>query len=118
MRKNLFLFLIFSLLFSMSVYSQKKTDLDKVEIKGKAKKIEYFTSSFDEQKGWTNRRPWIAETYNSDGNILERIVFQDGEISSKIVSLYDSNGRNVGNDSYSAFLDKTMSVPTRTEFVL
>src|SRR6476620_7957460 len=118
MSKISILFLSFTMLFSVSVYSQKKTDLEKIEFRGRAKKIQYFNTYLDEQTGWTNRQPWIAETYNSDGNILERIVFQDGEISSKVVSLYDEKGRNVGDDSFSASLDKTLSVPTRTEFVL
>lgn len=101
-----------------TVYSQKKSDLEKLQIHGKVKKIETFTSSFDGEKGWTNRLPWITEIYNPDGNTIERIVYQNGQLYNKVVSFYDARGRNTGNDSFSSFLDKTFTVPSKTQFVL
>jgi hypothetical protein len=116
MRKFTLIILGICILFLQTIYSQKKSDLEKLEIHGKVKKIEYFILHFD--NGWSNRKPWIVEIYNTDGNIVERSVFQDGQISSKVVSFYDSRGRNTGNDSFSSFLNKNLSTSSKTELIL
>jgi YD repeat-containing protein len=89
-----------------------------MQIHGKVKKIDYFNVQYDEQKGWINRRPWISEFYNQNGNITERSVFHDNQMSSRVVTHYDAKGRKISDDSYSAFIDKTMTIPLRTELIL
>jgi antitoxin component YwqK of YwqJK toxin-antitoxin module len=59
-----------------------------------------------------------VETYNTDGNRIERSVFQDGQISSKVISFYENRGRNIGNDSFSSSLDKTLTTPSKTKLTL
>lgn len=117
MSKLVCLIFIFCLFYT-SAFSQKKSDLEKSAIRGKVKKIESFRMSFDAEKGWVNRQRWLIENFNADGNITERELFQDGQISSKTVSFYDARGRNIGNNSYSAALDKTLSRPSRSELLL
>lgn len=117
MSKFIFVVCAIFLLFA-AVYPQQESDLEKSQLRGKVKSIEAYRVSFDAEKGWANRQLWLTESYNTDGNIIERAVFQDGKISSKTVSFYDARGRQIGNDSYSAALDKTMSAPSKTVLVL
>jgi hypothetical protein len=116
MRKFTLIILGICILFLQTIYSQKKSNLEKLEIRGKVKKIEYFLLHFD--NAGSNRQPWIVETYNTDGNIVERSVFQDGQISSKVISFYDNRGRNIGNNAFSSSLDKTLTAPSKTELIL
>lgn len=45
----------FCLFLPQAVFPQKKSDLERLEIRGKAKKIEYFDSQFDAQGNRTKK---------------------------------------------------------------
>lgn len=114
-----FVFAVFAACLLLApIHPQKKSDLEKSPLRGKIQRIETFRMSFDAAKGWSNRQPWLAENYNADGNTAERTVYQDGKLSSKVVFFYDARGRKIGDDSYSAGLDPTMTVPSKTELIL
>ncbi len=110
--------LVLSLLLLQTVYSQKKSDLEQLQIQGKVKNIEYFYLSFDPSNGWSSRKPWISEFYNTNSNIIERTVFRDGQISSQVISFYDARGRNTGNNSFSSASDIAQKIASREELIL
>lgn len=113
---------VFSLLILCSfwitpILSQTKTDRDRAELVGPVKKVEAYLVDFDMKEGSSvekKRRPWYSTTYNNEGNLLEKVSYdQTGAISEKLIHTYDAQGRNTGYEEYSAIMDKSLSIPRR-----
>ena len=113
---------VFSLLILCSLWitpvlSQTKTDRDRAELVGPVKRVEAYLVDFDMNDGGSvekKRRPWYSTTYNSEGNISEKVSYdQTGAIIEKLIHTYDAQGRNTGYEEYSAIMDKSLSIPRR-----
>ena len=117
-----FSLLILCLLWNTPILSQTKTDRDRAELVGPVKKVEAYLVDFFMKDGITvegKRRPWHSTTYNSEGNISEKVSYdQAGAITEKIKHTYDAMGRNTGYEEYSALLDKSLTIPRRHVYTL
>ncbi|PYS74368.1 MAG: hypothetical protein DMF69_01925 [Acidobacteria bacterium] len=113
---------IFSLLILCSLWitpllAQTKTDRDRAELVGPVKKVEAYLVDFSIKDGSTvegKRRPWYSTTYNNEGNISEKISYdQTGAILEKLIHTYDGKGRSTGYEEYASMLDKSLTIPRR-----
>ena len=110
--------LVLSLLSVTPTVSQTKTDKDRDGLLGPVKKVEAYLIEFA-GKDVEKRRRWHTTTYNPEGNILEKVTYdQNDAILEKLVHTYDANGRNTGYEEYPALLDKTLTIPRRHVYKL
>ena len=106
--------LVLCLLWTTPIASQTKTDKDRDQLVGPVKRVKAYLigvvgkDQIAEEKG----RPLFTTTYNTEGNISEKIAYdQNGAITQKLVHTYDENGRSTGFEEYAAMLDKTLTIP-------
>ena len=111
---------VLPILFSLwitPILSQTKTDRDRAELVGPVRKVEAYLVDFEMKEGGSvekKRRPWYSTTYHSEGNISEKVSYdQAGTIVEKLIHTYDAKGRNTGYEEYSATLDKSLTIPRR-----
>ena len=113
MRKSCLL-LVLCLLWITPIASQVIIDKDRDKVVGPVKKVKAYLVDF-ERRGQTveeKRRPWYTTTYNTEGNISEKLSYDpNGAIIEKLVHTYDANGRSTGYEEYAAMLDKTLTIP-------
>jgi hypothetical protein len=113
MRKFCALLVLF-LLSITPIVAQTKTDKDRDELVGPVKSVEAYLIGFQKKDNEIveARRRWYTTTYNTDGNISEKFLYdQSGAILEKLVHTYDANGRSTGYEEYAALLDKTLTIP-------
>lgn len=114
--------LILCLLWITPIVSQTKTDRDRADLAGPVKSVEAYLIDFFMKDGRVEegkRRPWHSTTYNSEGNISERISYDHtGAITAKYIHTYDVKGRGTGYEEYSATLDKSLTTPRRHVYTL
>jgi len=88
---------VFSLLILCSfwitpIFSQTKTDRDRAGLSGPVKRVEAYIVNFVLKDGSTaegKRQPLETTTYNSEGNVSEKISYeQTGAITSKLIHTY------------------------------
>ena len=117
-----FSLLILCLLWITPIASQTKTDRDRAELVGPVKSVEAYLVDFLMKDGRIvegKRRPWHSTTYNSEGNISDRVSYDHtGAITAKYIHTYDARGRNTGYEEYSATLDKSLTIPRRHVYTL
>ncbi len=120
--KILLALVIASLLWFPTVIAQNKTDRDKADLIGSAKIVEAYIIDFAMKDGKIEqgkRRHWHSVTYNPEGNISERTSYDHlGNIAEKLVYIYDTRGRNIGYEEFSATLDKTLTIPRKHTYTL
>lgn len=121
MRALLSLF-VTCLIWAAPVASQTKTERESADLAGPVKSVEVYLIDFfmrDSKIEEGKRRPWHSTTYNSDGNIIERVSYDDtGKITGKSRHTYDAKGRNTGHEDLSAILNESSAVPRRDVYVL
>lgn len=118
MLKQLIIALALILFGSTGSYAQSESDLATQGLRGKIKSVEIYSLYYQPETGWSKRRLWTAETFNPNGNTLERQVFRDERIISKVIYLYDERGRKIGDKSYSGSTGRLEETPTLTELAL
>ena len=106
--------LVLCLLSITPIASQVIIDKDRDKVVGPVKKVKAYLVDFV-RKGQTveeKRRPWYTTTYNTEGNISEKLSYDSsGAIIEKLVHTYDANGRSTGYEEYAALVDKNLTVP-------
>ena len=99
------------------VVAQSKSDREQASLTGPVKSVETNAIDFTIKDGKTNpgkRQPWQSVIYNSAGNIVEQTTYdQSGNFLERLVYAYDSQGRSIGYDEYSAVSDKTSTSPRK-----
>lgn len=110
-------------IWSPAVFGQNKTDREQAGLIGPVRAVEAYIVDFTLREGKTEpgkRWPWHTTRYNPEGNIVERITYDDrsGNVSAKYVHTYDEKGRSTGYEEYSATLDKTLTVPRKHVYIL
>lgn len=120
--KTALAFVIASLIWFPIVIGQNKTDRDQAGLISSAKTIEVYIIDFAMKEGKVEQgkhRPWHSITYNPEGNIVERISYNHlGNIAEKLVYTYDTRGRNIGYEEYSACVDKSLTIPRKHIYIL
>ena len=120
--RAVFSLLILGLLWITPVFSHSKTDSDRAGLAGPVKRVEAYLVNFVLKDGSTvegKRRPLESTTYNSEGNISEKVSYDQTEaITNKLIHTYDAKGRNTGFEEYSAMLDKSLTIPRRHVYKL
>lgn len=116
------IFVIASLNWFPAVIAQNKTDRERADLLSSAKTVEAYIIDFAMKDGKIEegkRRPWHSTTYNPEGNIIERISYDHvGNVTEKIIYTYDTRGRNIGYEEYSAAVDKTLTIPRKHIYTL
>lgn len=105
--------LLVSLLWITPIVAQTKTDKDRDELTGPVKCVEAYLIDFVKKDNGIveTRQRWYTTTYNTDGNIAEKVTYdQTGAISEKLVYTYDANGRSTGYEEYPALIDKSLTI--------
>ena len=109
--------IILCLLWFTPIVSQTKTDRDHAQLVGPVKSVEFYLVDFLMKDGRMvegKRRPWHSTTYNSEGNISEKVLYDHtGAIAAKYLHTYNARGCNTGYEEYSAMLDKSLTIPRR-----
>lgn len=106
------------LLYAIPVASQTKTDKEREGLVGPVKSVQVYLVEFTKKDEGT-RHLRYRTTYNTDGNISERVTFdRSGAITAKYIHTYDGNGRSTGYEEYVGLLDKTLSGPRRHVYTL
>ena len=114
--------LILCLLWLTPIAAQPKTDAGRAELVGPVKSVEAYLIDFIINNGTTvegKRRPWHSTTYNTEGNISEKVSYDaSGAVTAKYTHTYDAKGRGTGYEEFSATLDKSLTIPRRHVFKL
>jgi hypothetical protein len=117
-----FSLLILCLLWNTPILSQTKTDRDRAGLVGPVKSVKAYLVDFFMKDGRIvegKRRPLQSTTYNSQGNISEKVSYDHTEaITAKYTHTYDAKGWNTGYEEYFATLDKSLSIPRRHVYTL
>ena len=79
-----------------------KTDRDRDELVGPIKRVEAYLIDFVKKDNGIveARRRWYTTTYNTDGNISEKVTYDQSGPTEKLVYTYDANGRSTGYEEY------------------
>jgi antitoxin component YwqK of YwqJK toxin-antitoxin module len=114
--------IVLCLLWTIPSSSQTKTDREQAGLVGPVKSVEKKLVGFGLKNGITveeSSRAIQKITYNTQGNILEEISYdQNSAISQKLTYLYDAEGRCTGYDEYAALVDKSLTIPRRHVYKL
>lgn len=120
--KVVFSSLILCLVWITPVGAQTKTDRDRAELVGPVKSVEAYLIDFFMKNGSTvegKRRPWHSTSYNTEGNISERVSYDPtGAITDRYKHTFDAKGRSTGYEEYSAFMHKSLTIPRRHVYKL
>jgi hypothetical protein len=90
--------------------SEIKTDRERESLRGAVKKVETYLIEFlPADNGIVEqKRPWVINSYNVEGNRSEQIVYlQDGNVHTDVY-IYNAEGKNVECRTYSNAADKTL----------
>ena len=114
--------IVLCLIFIAPTSSQTKNDRERAGLLGPARSVERKLVGFA-LKGdaimETSRRTLQKVTYNTQGNILEDVSYdQQSAISQRLVYTYDEQGRGTGYNEFAALLDKTLTIPRRHVYKL
>ena len=109
--------LVLYLLWIAPIVSQTKSDKERDELVGPVKSVDGYLIDFvkkDDRMVEGKRRPWHTTTYNTEGNISDKVTYDpSGAITARYVHTYDGNGRSTGYEEYAALLDKSLTIPRR-----